>query len=140
MRLCLYVRKMLYLCSVLNNLIITVMTNERFTLNEKVLNALQEMLLQSKKHIEFLAANAPEIRASLESIAKSLQTGCDILENQIVFNRDTRNKFAKEVACKNQAYDFIAAEKFIGRFKTFCECYPTNLYIGLTGVETLQDK
>ena len=108
--------------------------------NQKVLNALQEMLLTSKKHVEFLAANAPEIRTSLESIAESLQTGCDILENQIVFNRDTRNKFAKEVACKNQAYDFIAAEKLVGRFKTFCECYPTNLYIGLTGVETLQDK
>lgn len=108
--------------------------------NQKVLNALQEMLLQTKKHVDFLAANAPEIRTSLESIAESLQTGCDILENQIVFNRDTRNKFAKEVACKNQAYDFIAAEKLIGRFKTFCECYPTNLYIGLTGVETLQDK
>ena len=108
--------------------------------NQKVLNALQEMLLQTKKHVEFLAANAPEIRASLESIAESLQTGCDILENQIVVNRDTRNKFAKEVACKNQAYDFIGAEKLIGRFKTFCECYPINLYIGLTGVETLQDK
>ena len=109
--------------------------------NQKVLNALQEMLLTSKKHVEFLAANAPEICTNLESIAKSLQTGCDILENQIVFNRDTRNKFAKEVACKNQAYDFIATEKkLIGRFKTFCECYPTNLYIGLTGVETLQDK
>lgn len=108
--------------------------------NQKVLNALQEMLLQTKKHVEFLAANAPEIRTSLESIAESLQTGVGILENQIVFNRDTRNKFAKEVACKNQAYDFIAAEKLVGRFKTFCECYPTNLYIGLTGVETLQDK
>lgn len=103
--------------------------------NQKVLNALQEMLLTSKKHVEFLAANAPEMRANLESIAESLQTGVDILENQIVFN-----KFAKEVACKNQAYDFIAAEKLIGRFKTFCECYPTNLYIGLTGVETLQGK
>jgi hypothetical protein len=108
--------------------------------NQKVLNALQEMLLHTKEHVEFLAANAPEIRASLESIAESLQTGVDVLENQIVFNRDTRNKVAKEVACKNQAYDFIAAEKLIGRFKTFCECYPTNLYIGLTGVETLQDK
>ena len=116
------------------------MANERFTLNEKVLNAMQEMLLQTKEHVEFLATGSPEIRASLESISKSLQTGVDILENQIVFNRDTRNKFAKEVACKNQAYDFIAAEKLIGRFKTFCECYPTNLYIGLTGVETLQDK
>ena len=108
--------------------------------NQKVLNALQELLLTSKKHVEFLAANAPEIRTSLESIAESLQTGVDILENQIVFNLDTRNKFAKELACKNQAYDFIAAEKLVGRFKTFCECYPTNLYIGLTGVETLQDK
>ena len=108
--------------------------------NQKVLNALQEMLFQTKKHVEFLATNAPEIRASLESIAESLQTGVDILENQIVFNRDTRNKFAKEVACKNQAYDFIAAEKLIGRFKTFCECYPTNLYICLTGVDIMKDK
>ena len=116
------------------------MTNERFTLNAKVLNQLQETLLTSKKHVEFLAAGSPEMRTNLESIAESLQTGVDILENQIVFNRDTRNKFAKEVACKNQAYDFIAAEKLIGRFKTFCECYPTNLYISLTGVETLQDK
>ena len=108
--------------------------------NQKVLNALQEMLLQTKKHVEFLAANAPRNPCKLESIAESLQTGVDILENQIVFNRDTRNKFAKEVACKNQAYDFIATEKLIGRFKTFCECYPPNLYIGLTGAETLQDK
>lgn len=108
--------------------------------NQKVLNALQEMLLQTKKHVEFLAAGSPEMRTNLESIAESLQTGVDILENQIVFNRDTRNKFAKEVACKNQAYDFIVAEKLVGRFKTFCECYPTNLYIGLTGVEILQDK
>ena len=108
--------------------------------NQKVLNAMQEMLLHTKEHVEFLASGSPEIRASLESIAESLQTGCDILENQIVFNRDTHNKFAKEVACKNQAYDFIAAEKLIGRFKTFCECYPTNLYIGLTGVDIMKDK
>lgn len=104
--------------------------------NQKVLNALQEMLLQTKKHVEFLAAGSPDMRTNLESISESLQTGVDILENQIVFNRDTRNKFEKEIACKNQAYDFIATEKLIGRFKTFCECYPTNLYIGLTGVET----
>ena len=108
--------------------------------NQEVLNSTHEMLLHTKEHVEFLATGSPEIRANLESIAESLQTGVDILENQIMFNRDTRNKFAKEVACKNQAYDFIAAEKLIGRFKTFCECYPTNLYIGLTGVETLQDK
>lgn len=108
--------------------------------NQKVLNAMQNLVLQSKKHVEFLAANAPEIRTNLESIAESLQTGVGILENQIVFNRDTRNKFAKEVACKNQAYDFIAAEKLVGRFKTFCECYPTNLYIGLTGADIMKDK
>lgn len=115
-------------------------TTDLILVNQKVLNALQEMLLLSKKHIEFLAAKAPEIRTNLESVAESLQTGVGILENQIVFNRDIRNKFAKEIACKNQAYDFIAAEKLVGRFKTFCKCYPTNLYIGLTGVETLQDK
>ena len=108
--------------------------------NQKVLNALQEMLLQTKKHVEFLAAGSPEKRTNLESIAESLQTGVDILENQIVFNRDTRIKFAKEIACKNQAYDFIATEKLVGRFKTFCECYPTNLYIGLTGVDIMKDK
>jgi len=108
--------------------------------NQEVLNALQELLLLTKEHVDFLATKVPEIRASLESIAESLQTGCDILENQIVFNRDIRDKFAKEVACKNQAYDFIMTEKLIGRFKTFCECYPTNLYIGLTGVDIMKDK
>lgn len=108
--------------------------------NQKVLNAIQNFVLQSKKHIEFLAVNAPEIRTSLESVAESMQTLAYMLENQIVFNRDTGNKFAKEVACKNQAYDFIATEKLIGRFNTFCECYPINMYIGLTGDETLQDK
>ena len=107
--------------------------------NQKVLNAMQNLVLQSKKHIEFLAAASPENRANLESIAESMQTLADMLENQIVFNRDTRNKFAKEVACKNQAYDFIAAEKLVGRFKTFCDCYPTNLYERLTGAD-MQDK
>jgi hypothetical protein len=87
--------------------------------NQKVLNAMQNLVLQSKKHIEFLAVNAPEIRTNLESVAESMQTLADMLENQIVFNRDTRIKFAKECACKNQAYDFIAAEKLVGRFKTF---------------------
>lgn len=100
--------------------------------NQKVLNALQEMLLTSKIHVEFLAANAPEIRTILECIAESLQTGCDILENQIVFNRDTRNKFAKEVACKNQAYDFIMTEKLIGRFGLFGHCYPVETYLNKT--------
>lgn len=108
--------------------------------NQKVLNAMQNLVLQSKKHIEFLAVNAPEIRTNLESVAESMQTLADMLEKQIVFNRDTRIKFAKECACKNQAYDFIATEKLIGSFKTFCECYPTNLYIGLTSVDIMKDK
>lgn len=108
--------------------------------NQEVLNAMRDMLLQTKEHVEFLATGSPEIRASLESITESLQTGIYVLENQIVFNLDTRNKFAKEIACKNQTYDFIATEKLIGRFKTFCECCPTILYIGLTGVEILKDK
>ena len=115
-------------------------TTELLNQNQEVLNAMQEMLLQTKKHVEFLSTNDPEIRASLESIAESLQTGVNILENQIVFNRDICIKFAKECVCKNQAYDFIATEKLIGRFKTFCESYPTNLYIVLTGVETKKDK
>lgn len=105
--------------------------------NQKVLNALQEMLLTSKKHVEFLAANAPEIRTSLESIAESLQTGCDILENQIVFNRDTRNKFAKEVACKNQAYDFILTENLLNRFNLFCRCYGVEKYKDKTGFDII---
>ncbi|UVX95361.1 MAG: hypothetical protein [Bacteriophage sp.] len=98
--------------------------------NQKVLTQCKNLVLQSKKHIEFLEQNAPEIRTNLESVAESMQTLADMLENQIVFNRVTRIKFAKECACKNQAYDFIATEKLIGCFKTFCECYPTNLYIG----------
>lgn len=108
--------------------------------NQRVLNALQELLLQTKKHVDFLAANAPEIRTSLESIAESLQTGCDILENQIVFNRDTRNEFAKEVACKNQAYDFILTERLLNRFKLFCSCYPVCTYNEKTGADIMKDK
>lgn len=107
------------------------MTNERFTLNAQVLNALQDMLMQSKKHIEFLAAIAPDIRTNLESIAESLQTAVVCLEREIYFNRENgenlarmENKYYLEKSCKNQAYDFIAVEKLVGRFKTFCECYP----------------
>ena len=108
--------------------------------NQQVLNAMQNLVLQSKSHIEFSASVSPENRTNLESIAESMQTLAGLLENQIVFNRDTRIKFAKEIACKNQAYDFIATEKLIGRFKTFCGCYPENLYTGLTGADVMKDK
>ena len=117
-----------------------ILENHLILENQEVLNALQEMLLQTKKHVEFLAANAPVIRTNLENIAEILQTGVDILENQIVFNRDTCNKFEEEVARKNQAYDFIASEKLNGRFKAFCDYYPTNLYIGLTDAVIMKDK
>lgn len=105
--------------------------------NQKVLNAMQNLVLQSKKHIEFLAANAPEIRTNLESVAESMQTFADMLENQIVFNRDTHIKFAKESACKNQAYDFILTERLLNRFKTFCSCYPVSTYNEKTGADIL---
>jgi len=109
--------------------------------NEKELKELQELLLNTTKHVEFLAAHAPEIRNNLEAIAESLQMYVGVvLEKQIVFNRDICNKFAKEVARKNQAYDFIAAEKLVWKFKTFCEFYPTDLYRVLMGDETLHGK
>lgn len=98
--------------------------------NQKVLNALQEMLLQTKKHVDFLAANAPEIRASLESIAESLQTAVACLERQIYFNRENvenlarmENKYYLEKSYKNQAYDFILTENLLNRFNLFCKCY-----------------
>lgn len=75
--------------------------------NQKVLNALQEMLLNTKKHVEFLAANAPEIRTNLQSIAETLEMVVSVLENQIYFNRDTaaiveklNGKFELEKSCK----------------------------------------
>ena len=60
--------------------------------NQEVLNAMQEMLLHTKEHVEFLASGSPEIRASLESIAESLQTGCDILENLTVIHATSSQK------------------------------------------------
>lgn len=121
------------------------MTNERFTLNAKVLNQLQENLLTSKKHVEFLAANAPEIRTNLQSIAETLETVVSVLKNQIYFNRDNaaiveklNGKFELEKACKNQAYDFIMTEKLIGRFRLFGHCYPVETYLNKTGLDILE--
>lgn len=111
------------------------MTNERFTLNAKVLNQLQETLLTSKKHVEFLAANAPEIRTNLQSIAETLETVVSVLENQIYFNRDNaaiveklNGEFELEKSCKNQAYDFILTERLLNRFTLFCSSYPLSTY------------
>ena len=128
----------------LNNLIITVMTNERFTLNAQVLNVLQDMLMQSKKHIEFLATSAPDIRTNLESIAESLQTAVACLERQIYFNRENgenlarmENKYYLEKSCKNQAYDFILTENLLDRFNLFCKCYGVEKYKDKTGLDII---
>ena len=116
--------------------------------NVKLLSeTIAKVVSETTKSVEFLAADYPEIRTYLQSIAKTLQvvhyslgTVCELSEMQEKVHKQTVSKFELEKACKNQAYDFIAAEKLIGRFKTFCECYPTNLYIGLTDVDMLQDK
>lgn len=113
------------------------------SLSENIAKAVSE----TTKHVEFLAAAYPEIRTNLQTIAEtlhvvhhSLGTVCELSEMQEKVHKQTVSKFELEKACKNQAYDFIGAEKLFGRFKTFCECYPTNLYICLTGVETSHDK
>lgn len=105
------------------------------SLSENIAKSVSE----TTKYVEFLAAAYPEIRTNLQTIAETLQvvhhslgTVCELSEN---VHKQTVSKFAKEVACKNQAYDFIASEKLVERFKTFCECYPTNLYLSLTGVK-----
>lgn len=120
------------------------MTNERFTLNAQVLNALQEMLMQIKKHIEFLAASAPDIRTNLESIAESLQTGVECLERQIYINRQNGidfekldNKYYLEKSAKNQAYDFILTENLLNRFTLFCKCYGIEKYKDKTGLDII---
>lgn len=120
------------------------MTNERFTLNAKVLNQLQETLLTSKKHVEFLAANAPEIRTNLQSIAETLEMVVSVLENQIYFNRDNaaiveklNGEFELEKACKNQAYDFILTENLLDRFNLFCKCYGVEKYKDKTGLDII---
>lgn len=113
------------------------------SLSENIAKAVSE----TTKHVEFLTAAYPEIRTNLQTIAETLQVVhhslgkvCELSEMQEKVHKQTVSKFEIEKACKNQAYDFIITENLIGRFKTFCECYPTNLYIGLTGVETLKDK
>lgn len=122
------------------------MTNERFALNAKVLKQLQETLLASTKHVEFLAANAPEIRTSLQSIAETLETVFIVLEDQIYFNRDNaaiveklNGKSELERACKNQAYDFILTEGLLNRFRHFCSCYPVSTYDKKTGYDIISE-
>lgn len=120
------------------------MTDERFTLNAKLLNQLHETLLTSKGHVEFLESDAPEIRTNLQSIAETLETVVSVLEYQICFNRDNaaiveklNGEFESEKACKNQAYDFILTERFLNRFKLFCSCHPVSTYYKKTGCDII---
>lgn len=103
-----------------------------------------KIVSETTKHVEFLAAVYPETRTNLQAIAETLQVVHHLLgkvcEMQEKVHKQTVSKFELENACKNQAYDFIVTEKLIGRFETFCECYPTNLYIGLTGGDIMKDK
>lgn len=46
------------------------MTNERFTLNAKVLNQLQETLLTSKKHVEFWRQMRPKFVPTYKALPK----------------------------------------------------------------------
>ena len=101
------------------------------SLSENIAKAVSE----TTKHVEFLAAAYPEIRTNLQAIAETLQvvhnllgTVCELSETQEKVHKQTVSKFELEKACKNQAYDFIMTEKLIGRFKTFCSCYPVSTY------------
>ena len=112
--------------------------------NQKVLNAMQNLVLQSKSHIEFLAAAYPEIRTNLQTIAESLQvvhhslgTVCELSETQEKVHKQTVSKFELEKACKNQAYDFILTERLLNRFKLFCSCYPVSTYDKKTGCDII---
>ena len=102
---------------------------------------MQETVLQSKNHVQFLstaaAGLAPQLVENLKSVSETLQAVADALENQIVFNRDVRICFAREVALKNQAYDFIAQQKAVQKFATHRAAYPERLYIDLQGSDIL---
>lgn len=120
------------------------MTNEKFTLNAEMLSKVKESILTSKEHIEFLAANAPEIRTNLQSIAETLESVVRVFENRIYFNRANAaiverlsNDCELEMSCKNQAYDFILTERLLNRFKLFCSSHPVSTYYKKTGCDII---
>lgn len=110
------------------------------SLSENIAKAVSE----TTKHVEFLADAFPEIRTNLQTIAETLQvvhhslgTVCELSEMQEKVHKQTVSTFELEKAYKNQAYNFIAAEKLIGRFKTFCSCYPVSTYNEKTDADIL---
>lgn len=112
------------------------------SLSENIAKAVSE----TTKHVEFLAAAYPEIRTNLQTIAETLQVVhhslgmvCELSEMQENVHKQTVSEFELEKACKNQAYDFIIAEKLIGRFGLFRHCYPVETYLNKTGFDILEN-
>lgn len=110
------------------------------SLSENIAEAVSETI----KHVEFLAAAYPEIRTNLQTIAETLQvvhhslgTVCELSEMQENAHKQTVQKFELEMACKNQAYDFILTERLLNRFKLFRSCYPVSTYDKKTGCDII---
>ena len=110
------------------------------SLSENIAKAVSE----TTKHVEFLAASYPEIRANLQTIAETLQvvhhslgTVCELSEMQENVHKQTVSKFELEKACKHQAYDFILTENLLNRFNLFCKCYGVEKYKDKTGFDII---
>lgn len=110
------------------------------SLSENIAKAVSE----TTKHVEFLAADYPEIRTNLQTIAEILQvvhqslgTVCELSEMQEKVHKQTVSNFELEKACKKQAYDFILTERLQNRFKLFCSCYPVSTYDKKTGCDII---
>lgn len=110
------------------------------SLSENIAKAVSE----TTEHVEFLAADYPEIRTNLQTIAETLQvvhhslgTVCELSEMQEKVHKQTVSKFELEKSCKNQAYDFILTERLLNRFKLFCSCNPVSTYDKKTGCDII---
>lgn len=119
-------------------------TTEIIFNNLAYLKVMQETVLQSKNHVQFLATAAvgvaPQLVENLKSVCETLQAVADAVEHQMTYNREMRVKYATEVALKNQAYDFIATQKLVQKFATHRAAYPERLYIDLQGSDILRGK
>lgn len=111
------------------------------SLSESIAKAVSE----TTKHVEFLAAANPEIRANLQTIAETLQVAhrslgalCELSEIQEKAHKQTVSECELERACKNQAYDFIMTKKLIGCFGLFGHCHPVETYLNKTGLDILE--
>jgi hypothetical protein len=92
--------------------------------NQKVLNAMQNLVLQSKKHIEFLAANAPEIRTNLESVAESMQTLADMMEIKSCLTMIHASSLRKSAPAKIKHTTLSPLKNLSGVSKPFANVTP----------------